>query len=137
MFFLNRFIKIFLFCACFFVSAQASYAASEIVVSKIRFGQHGEMTRVVLEYNKPIKAKHFLLPEPARYVLDFPEVKFTADMEHLKFPEGGLIKGVRQGLFKPGVTRFVIDLEKASVATVFTMLTMARLVGDVRSSPFI
>ncbi|MEC8289457.1 MAG: N-acetylmuramoyl-L-alanine amidase, partial [Pseudomonadota bacterium] len=49
----------------------------------------------------------FTLPEPYRVVLELPEVTWSRD---LRSPSnGGLVTGMRFGLFKPGLSRVVLD----------------------------
>ena len=74
-----------------------------------------------MESNKPLKQKNFTLPTPPRFVVDFGDVAFKPDLHKITLPKGGLVNGVRQGVFRPGVVRMVIDLEKAVVASVFTI----------------
>ncbi|MFT7144025.1 MAG: N-acetylmuramoyl-L-alanine amidase [Alphaproteobacteria bacterium] len=115
---LNRlYISLLLFTSFLFVS----FDASAIVVKKVRLGQHGEMTRVVLESDQVIKPEYFSLQTPPRFVLDFKKSDFKVEVGHLKLPAGGIIEGVRQGLFKPGVTRMVVDLDRAVNASVFNI----------------
>lgn len=108
-------------CVAFLMGANAFAIVKQ--VDKVRMGQQKDATRLVLESKyqtvKPIKT--FSLVSPPRFVLDFPETKFKTDVVHLKTPKGGIIKGVRQGLFKPGVTRMVIDLEKPAKPSVFAL----------------
>lgn len=91
------------------------------VVEKVRLGQHDDRTRVVLESNKVIKPKYFHLQSPPRFVLDFDITDFKLDIGRVELPENGIIKGLREGLFQPRVTRMVVDLEKAAVARVFNI----------------
>ncbi|MAI07747.1 MAG: N-acetylmuramoyl-L-alanine amidase [Magnetococcales bacterium] len=95
--------------------------ASSNSVEKVRLGQHDEMTRVVLESNKAIKPKFFHLQSPPRFVLDFERTDFKLDISHMDLPDNGMVKGLREGLFKPKVTRMVVDLKKAAVARVFNI----------------
>lgn len=97
------------------------WAFAETTVSKVRLGQHGEMTRVVLESNKMIRPDFFSLQSPPRFVLDFDRANFKANVDEAQLPEGSLVKGLREGLFKPYVTRMVVDLNKAAVASVFNI----------------
>jgi len=91
------------------------------VVEKVRLGQHEDRTRVVLESKKAIKPKYFHLQSPPRFVLDFSRTDFKADVNHVKTPKGGMVEGLREGLFKPNVTRMVVDLTKPAVARVFNI----------------
>lgn len=95
--------------------------ASSNSVEKVRLGQHDEMTRVVLESNKAIKPKFFHLQSPPRFVLDFERTDFKMDISHMNLPDNGMVNGLREGLFKPKVTRMVVDLKKAAVARVFNI----------------
>lgn len=95
--------------------------AATPMVEKVRLGQHGDKTRVVLESNKPLKPKHFTLPTPPRFVMDFPTVSFKSSLAGINIPQKSIVKSLRQGHFKPGVVRMVLDLNKAAVASVFTI----------------
>lgn len=98
-----------------------SSTAFSLTVKKVRLGQHGEMTRVVLESDKAIRPDHFSLQTPPRFVLDFDHADFKVSVDAVEKPESSLVKGLRQGLFKPRVTRMVVDLEKPAVASVFNI----------------
>tara|TARA_R110000868_G_scaffold190862_2_gene434951 strand:- start:16730 stop:17917 length:1188 start_codon:yes stop_codon:yes gene_type:complete len=109
------------FGALFLIFMCFSVSAFSVTVDKIRIGQHGDMTRVVLESNKAIKPEHLLLQNPPRFVIDFPKSHFKMDVHHVELPKNGIVNGVRQGLFKPGVTRMVVDLNKAVTASIFNI----------------
>lgn len=118
---LNKLYALLVITIMSLVSGDAFAVAKQ--VDKVRMGQHDAITRLVLESKyqtiKPIKT--FSLVSPPRFVLDFPETKFKTDVMHLAVPKGGIVKGVRQGLFKPGVTRMVIDLEKPAKPSIFAL----------------
>ena len=110
---------------------------AETVVEKVRIGQHGSMTRVVLESTKLVKPKMFTLPGPRhRVVLDFPAVKFKQSLSSVNKPPKSLVTKLRQGLFKPGTVRMVLDVEKTVAVTMFTIPARGkykhRLVLDLR-----
>lgn len=77
-------------------------------VEKIRFGDYGSRTRVVLDLTDSIKFSHFILGDPYRVVVDLPEISW-------KIPGisgvGGVVEQYRYGLFKPGTTRLVLDVK--------------------------
>lgn len=124
-----------LLCAVYLLVPTFAQAASP-VVENVRLGQHGDKTRIVLESNKPIKPQHFTLPTPPRFVMDFSEINFKKDLSSVGIPEDALVESLRQGHFKPGVTRMVMDLKQAAVATVFAIPPSKeyafRLVVDLR-----
>ncbi len=79
------------------------------VASAARLAGDAELTRFVLDLDKPIQFRAFTLPDPDRVVIDFPQVDF-------RLPSGtgadgrGLIKAFRYGLVMPGASRIVMDL---------------------------
>ncbi len=84
-------------------------ADSRPVVTDVRVGQHGAMTRVVLELDRGAKAELFSLADPYRLVIDLPEVGWRLPAQPLP-ASVGLFGKIRYGLFKPGTTRVVVDL---------------------------
>ena len=77
-------------------------------VLNLRLGDHGDMTRFVLELTDALEFSLFALNDPHRIVIDFPHLDWSATAG----PTGsvGLIDGHRHGAFAPGVTRLVLDL---------------------------
>ncbi len=94
------------------VLVQASSAKpAEPVVIDARIGQHGEDTRFVVELSDPVKFHIFTLSNPNRLVIDMPEVLWR--LKGPPVPTGtGAVKSYRYGLFRPGNSRFVIDLNQ-------------------------
>lgn len=84
-------------------------ADSRPVVTDVRVGQHGAMTRVVLDLDRGAKAELFTLADPYRLVVDLPEVGWRLPAQPLPTAIG-LFGKIRYGLFKPGTTRVVVDL---------------------------
>ncbi|WP_420546863.1 N-acetylmuramoyl-L-alanine amidase [Curvivirga sp.] len=74
----------------------------------LRFGQHGEMTRFVVEMTRKPAYQIFTLNNPYRVVIDMPEMDWGANNGKAT----GVVKGFRHGLFRPGVTRIVVDASK-------------------------
>lgn len=84
-------------------------ADSRPVVTDVRVGLHGAMTRVVLDLDRGARAELFTLADPYRLVIDLPEIGWRLPARPL--PSGvGLFGKIRYGLFKPGTTRVVVDL---------------------------
>ena len=85
----------------------AGQAAASISVSDVRLGSEADKTRFVVELSEAPRYRVFTLSDPYRVVIDFPELADGA------LPERrgkGLIKALRSGLFAPGITRIVLDL---------------------------
>jgi N-acetylmuramoyl-L-alanine amidase len=86
-------------------------AAKEAVVLGVRIGDHPDRTRFVVELSEPVEMRTFTLNNPNRVVIDMPAVRWHIEGS----PRPGAnsaIKGYRYGLFRPGNSRFVIDLSK-------------------------
>jgi len=84
-------------------------AEPQATVSDVRVGQHGERLRVVLDLDRSIEFDIFTLPDPYRVVVNLPEINWTFDQKHL--PENkGLLSRMRYGLFSPGTSRMVLDV---------------------------
>jgi len=79
------------------------------VVMNVRIGEHEDRTRFVVELSDPIKLRVFTLSNPDRVVIDMPQVLWR--LQGPQRPSGnGAVKSYRYGLFRPGDSRFVIDL---------------------------
>lgn len=81
------------------------------VVMDARIGEHADKTRLVLELSDPVTLRAFSLAGPNRVVLDLPEVAWR--LASPPVPSGrGVIKAYRYGVFRPGSSRMVIDLNR-------------------------
>jgi N-acetylmuramoyl-L-alanine amidase len=87
------------------------------VVIGARIGEQPDATRFVIEASDPLKMRVFTLANPDRVVIDMPEVLWR--LNGADKPTGqGAVKSYRYGLFRPGDSRFVIDLNSpVSTAT--------------------
>lgn len=86
----------------------AAEAAARPAVLDARVGTHPDMTRVVLELSQPSSWRVFTLPDPYRTVIDLQEVEWTAT----RSLAGGYVSSLRYGLFTPGTSRVVLDLDR-------------------------
>lgn len=81
------------------------------VVMGARIGEHEDRTRFVVELSDPVNMRTFTLNNPNRVVIDMPAVQW-----HLSGPPRptgfGAVRSYRYGLFRPGNSRFVIDLNQ-------------------------
>ncbi|MEE2998239.1 MAG: N-acetylmuramoyl-L-alanine amidase [Pseudomonadota bacterium] len=76
-------------------------------VSEVRVGVYANKTRVVLDLSGIVNFRAFTLPRPYRVVVDMPEVTWSPKLRNP--PRGGLVTGMRFGLFQPGSSRVVLD----------------------------
>ena len=83
--------------------------AAEAAVTGIRLGDQAQGTRVVLDITGDVAFDIFTLPDPYRVVIDLPEVEWRLPGKTLSVGNG-LVRQFRYGLFKPGVSRVVLDV---------------------------
>jgi len=81
------------------------------VVTDVRVGQHGQTTRLVLDLTDKVAFKVFALAKPYRIVIDLPEVGWRLPSRPLP-ASIGMLKKLRYGLFQPGTSRIVLDVNK-------------------------
>lgn len=99
--------------AAFFLAPVVAAKASDAEVSDIRVGAHGLSTRLVIDLDRPVTARVFTLAGPARLVIDLPEVGWRLPPQPLPSNVGVLAR-LRYGLFEPGNSRIVVDLNQPS-----------------------
>ncbi|MEM6906395.1 MAG: N-acetylmuramoyl-L-alanine amidase, partial [Pseudomonadota bacterium] len=74
----------------------------------LEVGQHQGRYRLAISFDRMPAFQFFTLENPDRLVVDFPALAWQADLEPLaRLP---LVTGLRQGLFRPGTHRVVMDL---------------------------
>jgi N-acetylmuramoyl-L-alanine amidase len=96
-------------------------AAAGPEVKDLRIGIQGNATRFVIDLSAKVEPRIFGLPDPFRIVIDLPEVDFALPADRLG-ARGGLVERLRYGLFRPGTSRFVLDLtNSAKVAQTFML----------------
>lgn len=93
--------------------ASGAVSAADAEVTDIRVGLYGLSTRIVIDLDRPVEAKVFTLAGPARLVIDLPEVGWRLPQKPLPSNTGVLAR-LRYGLFQPGNSRIVIDLNQPS-----------------------
>lgn len=92
-------------------SSVAEPADGEPIILDARIGEHPDRTRFVVEISDPVKVRLFTLANPDRLVIDIPEALWR--VRAADRPSGrGAIEAYRYGLFRPGNSRFVIDLSR-------------------------
>ncbi|MCH8858777.1 MAG: N-acetylmuramoyl-L-alanine amidase [Proteobacteria bacterium] len=90
------------------IQQQVGQPQAAPVVIGLRLGEEAGRSRFVVELSDPIEVSMFTLTDPARVVIDMPEVLWRAPEAR---PSGsGAIRSYRYGLFREGNSRLVIDL---------------------------
>ncbi len=84
----------------------------EAIVTDVRVGERAGATRLVFDLDRRIKFKIFALSNPHRVVIDLPEVGWRLPTKPLPV-DIGILRRLRYGLFKPGVSRIVLDVKSA------------------------
>ena len=93
--------------ALFSLFVHAAALAAPPQVTGVRLGVNPAKTRVVVDIGSSIEFQAFTLPNPYRVVVDLSEVTWSPELRSP--PRGGLVSGMRFGLFKPGTSRIVLD----------------------------
>ncbi len=112
-----------------FLSAAAGFPADgkPPVASAVKLETAGNVTRLVFDLDAPVEADAWFMANPARLVVDLPEVEFRLDPSVRPPPPAGvrrggvrrpaapalstgLVSSWRFGLFSPGKSRIVVDL---------------------------
>lgn len=106
-FFLKKILFIILSVAAFTLSINFSYSSTEI--TGLRFGVHGDKTRIVFDLSKNTNYNVIFLPDPYRVVIDFNKTNWSLSGRE-SVATKGLIKSHRHGQFTPETFRVVLDV---------------------------
>ncbi|MEJ6002274.1 N-acetylmuramoyl-L-alanine amidase [Paucibacter soli] len=116
--------------------AAAAPAGANILA--VRVWPAAEYTRVTLESDKPLAAKHFLAANPDRLVIDIDGLELSPGLRELLGKvkaDDPYIAGVRVGQNQPRVVRIVLDLKQGVAPQLFSIAPVAaykhRLVFDL------
>jgi N-acetylmuramoyl-L-alanine amidase len=104
----------------------------------VRVWPAADYTRVTIESDAALTAKHFLAQDPERLVIDVEGLELSPALRELVGkvrPDDPYIAGVRVGQNTPRVVRMVIDLKQPTAPQVFALAPVAayqhRLVFDL------
>ncbi|MFT7723933.1 MAG: N-acetylmuramoyl-L-alanine amidase [Roseateles sp.] len=104
----------------------------------VRVWPAADYTRVTLESDQPLAARHFLVDSPHRLVIDIDGLQLSPGLRELigkVKADDPYIAGVRVGQNTPTVVRIVLDLKQPAAPQVFTLAPVAsyrhRLVLDL------
>lgn len=95
-----------------FAAAQQVSGQQVATIDGVRAGKHAGHTRVVVDLDRALKYRIFLLKNPHRVVIDLPEVHWQQSRGSKSV---GVLKAFRFGLFRPGTSRIVLDLNGPAV----------------------
>ncbi|XVJ71802.1 MAG: AMIN domain-containing protein [Rhizobacter sp.] len=117
-------------------AADLAFGASIVAV---RLWPAADYTRVTLESDVPLSAKHFLADNPARLVIDIEGLELSPALRELVGKvraDDPYIGGMRIGQNQPRVVRLVVDLKQPVDPEVFSLTPVAayqhRLVFDLK-----
>src|SRR2546428_6458163 len=105
--------------------AQLAFGASIVAV---RVWPADDYTRVTIESDAALSARHFIAENPARLVIDVEGLELNAGLRELVgkvHSDDPYIGGVRVGQNQPRIVRLVLDLKQATAPQVFTLTPVA------------
>jgi N-acetylmuramoyl-L-alanine amidase len=112
-----------------------AYGATIVAV---RVWPAADYTRVTIESDQPLAARHFMTDGPPRLVVDIDQLELSPTLRELLGkvrPDDQFIAGVRVGQNQPRVVRLVVDLKQGVQPQQFTLAPVAayghRLVFDL------
>ncbi len=86
----------------------------------MRFGIHGDKTRMVLDMDAPADFSTFMLSDPYRMVIDLPAFEWRAG--EVQSPQMAGVLATRHGNLKDGISRIVFDMNRpVSIQQAFTL----------------
>lgn len=116
----------------------ASDIAFGAAIVAVRVWPAPDYTRVTLESDTPLQARHFIAGQPDRLVVDIDGLELSPTLREIVGKvraDDPYIAGVRVGQNQPRVVRLVIDLKQPVEPQVFTLAPVAdyqhRLVFDL------
>ena len=119
-------------------TAQLARGARGATIVAVRVWPARDYTRVTIESDQPLAARHLLAAAPLRLVVDIDGLELKDALRELVGkvrPDDPFIAGVRVGQYQPRVVRLVFDLKQAVAPQQFTLEPVAayqhRLVFDL------
>ena len=113
-------------------------ARSQANIVAVRVWPAADYTRVTIESDQPLAARHFLVDSPHRLVIDVEGLSLSPGLRELigkVKADDPYIAGVRVGQNTPTVVRIVLDLKQPAAPQIFTLAPVAaykyRLVFDL------
>ena len=131
------------------VSAPANASASSLInpdpaphtrtglatVSSIREWATPSYTRVVIDVDDEVKFEAGRIPNPDRIYFDLHDTKLVASLkDHVKDVDDGLLKKIRLGVNRVGITRVVLEVGQVTTYSAFLLPNPYRLVIDIQGA---
>ncbi len=120
------------------ITLVGSHATQASAIVAVRVWPAADYTRVTIESDSALAARHFLAENPTRLVIDVDGLDLSPQLRDLVGqvrPDDPYIAGVRVGQYQPRVVRLVIDLKQATKPQLFALTPVAayrhRLVFDL------
>jgi N-acetylmuramoyl-L-alanine amidase len=117
---------------------QAPQLAWGAAIVAVRVWPAADYTRVTIESDAALVARHVLLDKPERLVIDIDDIELSPQLRDIVgkvSADDPFIAGVRVGQFQPRVVRLVLDLKQAAAPQVFALEPAAayrhRLLFDI------
>lgn len=101
-------------------------------IQRLRLDESSTKTRIILDLSDRLPYSFFTLADPYRVVIDLPEVEWSAKTRSAN-SNAGLVSGYRFGLFQPGNSRFVLDLQQPAKITNAFYQEAAKGAGGAKS----
>ncbi len=121
-----------------FAAALAGAGARGATIVAVRLWPAREYTRLTIESDQALAARHLLTEAPYRLAVDIDGLELDAPLRELVGkvrPDDPFIAGVRVGQYQPRVVRLVFDLKQPVRPEQFTLLPVApyrhRLIFDL------
>jgi len=116
----------------------APVLARGAAIVAVRVWPSADYTRMTIESDTALQARHFVMADPHRLVVDIDGLSLDGPLRELVGqirPDDPYIAGVRIGQFQPGVVRLVLDLKQPVLPQQFALAPVAayrhRLVFDL------
>ncbi len=118
-----------------------AHIAHGATILAVRVWPAPEYSRVTIESDGALKARHGFVANPPRLAVDIEGIELNAALRELVAKvrsDDPTIAGIRVGQYAPGVVRLVLDLKQAALPQVFSLPPVAayqhRLVFDLYPS---
>lgn len=99
-----------LLCVPVKILAQDLQALARVDMARSAITESEGLTRLELGLSQPVPYRVFVLADPPRVVLDFKEVDWTG-FDGASIDTAESVVGVRYGVFRPGWSRLVLDMD--------------------------
>lgn len=112
--------------------------AAQAQVLELKHWSNPDYTRIAIALERDVTWESRELDKtagrngkPGRIVIDLHNARLSSNIRDITIGDG-LLKGVRAGLYKPGVVRVVLDTDNIRDYKIFPLSDPARLIIDVR-----